>query len=166
MERFFVLRSRRSKKGVLLRTRVSEDGVVLRRWEVLRSSGSEERKKHFRSSERVLGRRSPSATWIKSSEPTKLRLFVTESKAPLLSFPEPKVVCGRILTCRIQNPDIPRAGRGSAAHGGAAGWGGAGQNGTPTVRFAQETTVPLTPQTIEENLPGRASGSTNKENPM
>ena len=29
-------------------------------------------------------------------------------------------------TCRIQNPDIPRACRGGAAHGGAAGWSGAG----------------------------------------
>ena len=29
-------------------------------------------------------------------------------------------------TCRIQNPDIPRAGRVGAAHGGAAGRGRAG----------------------------------------
>ena len=43
--------------------------------------------------------------------------------------------------CRIQNPDIPRAGRVGAAHGGAAGRGGAGQHGTPTDRFAQEITV-------------------------
>ena len=31
-----------------------------------------------------------------------------------------------IQTCRIQNPDTPRAGRVGAAHGGAAGRGGAG----------------------------------------
>ena len=40
-----------------------------------------------------------------------------------------------------KNPDIPRAGRDGAAHGGTAGRGGDGQDGTPTDRFAQETTV-------------------------
>ena len=56
-------------------------------------------------------------------------------------------------TCRVQNPDIPRAGRDGAAHGGTAGRGGAEQDGTPTDLFAQETTVPHTLQTIEENPP-------------
>ena len=46
--------------------------------------------------------------------------------------------------CRIQNPDIPRAGRVGAAHGGAAGRGGAGQDRTPTDRFDQKTSVPRT----------------------
>ena len=34
-----------------------------------------------------------------------------------------------MFTCRIQNAAIPCAGPVGAAHGGAAGWGGAGQNG-------------------------------------
>ena len=54
------------------------------------------------------------------------------------------------MTCRVQNPVIPQAGRGGAAHGGAAGPGRAGQDGTPTGRFAQETTVPLARQCIED----------------
>ena len=49
-------------------------------------------------------------------------------------------------TCRIQKPDIPRASRGGAAQGEAAGWGRDGQDGTPTNRFAQNTTVPRVPQ--------------------
>ena len=72
----------------------------------------------------------------------------------------------QIITCRIQTPDIPRAGRDGAGHGGTAGRGGDGQDGTPTGRSAQETTVPLTLQTIEESPPGRLSGSTNKGNPL
>ena len=32
-----------------------------------------------------------------------------------------------IRTCRIQNPDIPRAGRGGAVHSGPAGWTGRGK---------------------------------------
>ena len=52
---------------------------------------------------------------------------------------------------RIQNPDIPRAGRYGAAHGGTAGPGGDGQHRTPTTGlFAEEKTNSLTPQTIEE----------------
>ena len=70
------------------------------------------------------------------------------------------------MICRIQKPDIPRAGRGGAAHGGAAGRGGAGQDGTPTGRFAQEPTVHLAPQGIEDNCPERQFGSTNKGNSM
>ena len=57
-------------------------------------------------------------------------------------------------------------GRDGAAHGGTAGQDGDGQGGTPTGRFAQETTDPLTHQTIEENLLGRVSGRTDKGNPM
>ena len=57
-----------------------------------------------------------------------------------------------VLSCvtasRIQNPDIPRAGRDVAAHGGTAWRGGDGQDGTPTGLFAQETTVPFTFQKI------------------
>ena len=55
--------------------------------------------------------------------------------------------------CRIQNPDIPRAGRGGAAHGRAAGRSGAGQGGTPTGRFAQEAIDPFAFQGIEDNCP-------------
>ena len=54
------------------------------------------------------------------------------------------------LTCRTQSPDIPRAGRYGAAHGGTAGPGGDKQHRTPTGRFAQEKAAPLTPQTMEE----------------
>ena len=68
-------------------------------------------------------------------------------------------------TCRAQNPDIPQAGRGGAAHGGVLGWGEARQDGTPTGRFAQEITDPLAPQGVEETCPERLSGSTIKRNP-
>ena len=37
-------------------------------------------------------------------------------------------------TCRAQNPDIPRAGRGGAAHGGVAGRGGARPACAPSQR--------------------------------
>ena len=66
------------------------------------------------------------------------------------------------MTCRIQNPDIPRAGGDGAANGGAAEQGGAKQDETPTNYFLQNMPVPLTLQTIEDNSPGRLSGSTNK----
>ena len=71
-----------------------------------------------------------------------------------------------IIICRTQNPEIPRAGWGRAANGRVAGQGGAGQDGTPTGRFAQETTDPLAPQSIEDNCPERLFGSTNNRNPM
>ena len=58
---------------------------------------------------------------------------------------------------RIQNPDIPRALRSRAAHGRAAGQGGAGQDRTPTGRFAQETTGPLAPQGIEVSSEARTT---------
>ena len=61
---------------------------------------------------------------------------------------------------------VPRAGGGGAAHGEAAGPGGAGQDGMPAGRFAQETTDPLAYQGIEDNCPERLFGSTNKRNPM
>ena len=39
-----------------------------------------------------------------------------------------KACSGRYkITCRVQNPNLPRAGRGGAAHGGAAGRGGVGR---------------------------------------
>ena len=44
--------------------------------------------------------------------------------------------------------------------------GGAGQNGTPTEHFAQETSVPRTPQGIVDTSPERPPGRTNKRNPM
>ena len=58
-------------------------------------------------------------------------------------------------TCRIQNPDIPRAGRVRAAHGGAAGRDRAEQDGAPTDRFAQEVTFPRTSQGIVRTCPDR-----------
>ena len=54
--------------------------------------------------------------------------------------------------CRVQNLDIPQSSRGGAAHGGAAGRGGAGQDGTPTGRFAQETTDSLPPKASRTNV--------------
>ena len=54
------------------------------------------------------------------------------------------------MICRIQNPAIPRAARGGAAHGGAAGRGGDGQDGTPTRRFAQNTIVFSSSQTMKK----------------
>ena len=69
-------------------------------------------------------------------------------------------------TCRIQNPNIPRAVRVGAAHGGAAGRGGAGQNRTPTGRVAQKPAVPLALQGIVDNCPERFFASANKGNPM
>ena len=65
---------------------------------------------------------------------------------------EDQAINGKVnFTCRIQNPDIPRAGQHGAAHGGTAGPGGDGQHKTPTTGpFAQEKTKSLTPQTIEE----------------
>ena len=44
--------------------------------------------------------------------------------------------------------------------------GGAGQDGTPTKRFAQETSVPRTLRGIENTSPERLSRRTNKGNPM
>ena len=47
------------------------------------------------------------------------------------------------MSCRIQNPDIPRADRFWAAPSGAAGRGEDGQDRTPTGRFAKGLIVPL-----------------------
>ena len=52
-----------------------------------------------------------------------------------------------------------------AAHGRAAGQGQAGQDGTLTGRFAQETTDPLAFQGIEDNCPELVFGGTNRRNP-
>ena len=71
--------------------------------------------------------------------------------------PEPEV-----KTCRIQNPDIPRAGR-VGAHGGAAGQS---EDWKLTEQFNQETSVPRTPQSIEYKSPEHLSRRTNKRNPM
>ena len=53
------------------------------------------------------------------------------------------------MTCRVQNPDIPRSGRGAQHRSGA------GQDGTPTEQFAQETSAPRTSQGIKDTLPER-----------
>ena len=67
---------------------------------------------------------------------------------------------------RIQNPDTPRAGRGGAAYGGAAGRNGAGQDRMPTGRFAQETAVRRPFQSIVDKCLACLFGSTNTRNPM
>ena len=67
----------------------------------------------------------------------------------------------KLYTCRVQNPDIPRAGRGGAAQGASAEPGQAGPEGTSTVRLAQETFVPRVHQVTEDSCPERPFGSTN-----
>ena len=55
--------------------------------------------------------------------------------------------------------------RGGEAHGRAARWGEAGQNGTPAGRFAQETTISLAAQGNQYKYPGispEPNGRTNK----
>ena len=49
------------------------------------------------------------------------------------------------FTCRFQNPNIPRARRCGAAHGGTAGLSGDEQQMTPTGRFTQEETASYPP---------------------
>ena len=70
--------------------------------------------------------------------------------------------------CRTQNPYTPRAGRGGAAHGGAAERSEAGQDGTPTGWFAQETTVPLAPHSFQviEDKHERPFGNAKKRIPV
>ena len=70
------------------------------------------------------------------------------------------------FTCRVQNPNLPRAVRVGAAHGGAAGHGRARQNWTPTDRVAQKLCVPLAIQSIVDSCPERPFSSTNKGNPI
>ena len=79
----------------------------------------------------------------------------------IIAFPDT-----RYIIFRIQNPDIPRAGRGGAAHGGVAGRSGARHFGTPTDWFAQETNNHPAVQSIEDTCPERLLGSTNKAKPM
>ena len=59
-----------------------------------------------------------------------------------------------------------RLGRGGGWRGGWARRGGAGQDGTPMGRSAQEMTDPLARKGIEDNCPERLFGSTDKRNPM
>ena len=64
---------------------------------------------------------------------------------------------------------MPRAGQVVAAYGKAAEQSGAGQDGTPTGRFAQETTVPLALQGlqgIEHKSLEHLFGNTVQINPM
>ena len=79
------------------------------------------------------------------------RVYKASDDDPLVSSQKTRSVRHPINTCRIQNLDIPQAGRVGAAPGGAAGRGGAGQDGRPTERFAQGTTVPRTAQGIKHN---------------
>ena len=66
-------------------------------------------------------------------------------------------------TCRIQNPNIPRAVRVGTAHGGAAGCGGAGQNKTPTGRVTLKPTVLLALQGFVDNGTERPFASRMRE---
>ena len=67
-----------------------------------------------------------------------------------------------LCTCRIQNPNIPRAVRVGAAHGGAARRGGTEQNRTPKSRVAQKPTLPLALQGIVDNCSERPFASKKK----
>ena len=62
-------------------------------------------------------------------------------------------------TCRVQNPDIPRAGR-VGAHGGVAGRGRAGLDANRTVALLR------TLQSIKDTSLERRPRSKNKRNPM
>ena len=75
---------------------------------------------------------------------------------------------GMFLVLHFSNPKPGHTTGGSGRPGArrAAGRGRAGQDGMPTGRFAQETTVPLAPSTVEDNCFERPPGSTNKGNPM
>ena len=68
-----------------------------------------------------------------------------------LSVPKTRTYHGRV-----------GAGGGRAAHSGAAGQGGVGQDGTPTGRFDQETTDPVALQGIEDKLSKLSFGITNE----
>ena len=63
--------------------------------------------------------------------------ITNDSSWLLTSVPTPICLCKLFSCkacpgiCRVQNPDIPRAGRVGAARGGAAGRGEARQDGTP-----------------------------------
>ena len=65
--------------------------------------------------------------------------------------------------CRNRNPDIPRAGRVGAAHGGAAGRTGPG--GRRRIGSPRKTTVPRTLQGIEHTWPEHLFRSMKKRNP-
>ena len=60
-----------------------------------------------------------------------------------------------LQTCRVQNPDIPRTGR-----------GGLGQVETPAVLFAEETSDRFARPGFDDICPGRLFRSTNKRKPM
>ena len=66
-------------------------------------------------------------------------------------------------TCRVQNTDIPWAGR-VGAHGGVAGRGRAGLSANRTVRLGNNPSSHF--QSIEDTAPERFPRSTNKRNPI
>ena len=69
------------------------------------------------------------------------------------------------ITCRIQNPDIPRAGRGGpSTAGGGAGRGGAGRDADGSVRPGYNR--PSGPPKVGDNCYEQLSGSTNNPNPI
>ena len=86
----------------------------------------------------IMGTRGALRSWMLTSVPSPIRLC---------KFFSGKAYPGNVIqvksSCRVQNPNISRAARSEAAHGGAAGRGGDGQIWTLTNRFAQSTTVLL-----------------------
>ena len=100
--------------------------------------------------------------------PAKLganRIICPENKNPLFSqsVAETSLQCFSKSTCRIQNPDIPRAGR-VGEPGGAAGRGRARLGANRTIR--PKTKVHRTFQSIENKSLQRLSRNTNKRNSM
>ena len=92
----------------------------------------------------IIGTRSVLCSWLPTSGTT------------------PFCLC-KPCTCRIQNPDIPRAGR-VGALGGAAGQGRARLGANRIIRPVKK--VYRTPQGIEKTSLQRLSRSTNKRIPM
>ena len=83
------------------------------------------------------------------------------------------MLCMNIFICRVQNRDIPGAGRSGAAHSG--GWGGAGgvrRGGTRRDGMGQRRIDAsrlhsyIVLSRAPDNRPGHISGGTSKRNPM
>ena len=82
-------------------------------------------------------------------------VFVFNTKCIQLTGNQTGYQSHQLLICRIPNPDIPRAGRGGAAHGGALGrcGGRTGRQrvGSPRKQEDKKTTVPLALRGMEDN---------------
>ena len=82
----------------------------------------------------ISGARSALSSWLLTSGPTPCSLCKPSSYKACPGIT--KTITNN--TCRIQNPNIPRASRYGAAHGGTAGPGGDGQHRMPTMGLFAE----------------------------